>query len=706
MNAYSTAYQDDQQNSLEERYIFGSAFVEPKLFSHRLGKKTVHVWKFLQRLQAKGSTSKKTHYVWCSINGVAKRLGMTHSEVAWAFTKLKKFDLLTPAPADLENELYIGWREHGDHDVYYRRVYGKEITKFDSEQNCNRSVFQIPKSAETKLREKSNHGGTRKGAGPQATILGRIEALKNLPQFADRRNLLIYFLKNFPDQDSDENRAAIFSERPPMLETFEPSPKVLEDINSTNFGQKTYNTVCEINPSQACTGSESTTYQRTDLKNNKESITSLSTNSSREEMFVAVANVAAALVFVTTKNLNETLTACRPLSQVASQPSQAVGEAAPQTNSQDKKDGEAQSRDKNQDENQDQNLNFNENLNEDLVQIQSVNENDGEAQTLIAYRPTRVAPQPSQVDGAEPQTAIESQTTRDEVDDVSASETTSRLKASAPRLRADAEKVSRATNTDLREGFRAPPSDLRGVPRAEILRDGRLDFSALVPLPTDWPALPAPASIPETWASSTDEDVAAPSLPLSLETWLPPPPTLPDGHDSDLDAEVVMSAYRAVATRHMGKQSFTLAKKGMLKKSKYFQMAVSLASVLRKHDLAPMVWFEWSFGKWRGDSQPPLNFLLSSVRAEKYFDWCEREMSALTEPRKIRVPSFDALSRRCWMLQETLAQVSKSQRRSVIEFFFSNHLFEEMLEQAKKDREKIRETIKFYMAGGRAWIWG
>jgi len=697
MTAYTIAYQDDQQNILEERYIFGSAFVDPQLFSNRLGKKTVRIWKFLQRLQAKGSVSKKIHYVYCSINGTARKLGMTHSEVAWAFEKLKKFDLLTPAPADLENELYIGWREHGDHDVYYRRVYGKEITKFDSDQNCNRSVFQIPKSAETKLREKSNHGGKRQGAGPQATILGRIEALKNLPQFADRRNLLIHFLKNFPDQDSDENRAAIFSERQPMLETFEPSPKGLEDINSTNFEQKTYNTVCETNPSQSRTGSDSTTYQIEDLETNRRAITSLSTNSSREEMFVAVANVAAALVFVTTKNLD----ACRPLSQVASQPSQAFGEAAPQPYSRDKKDGVAQSRDKNQDENL--NENQDENLNENLVQIQSVN--DDENQTLIAYRPTRVATQPSQVDGAKPQTAIESQSTRDEVDDARASETTSRLKASASRVRADEEKVLRATNTDLKKGLRAAPSNEKGVPRAEILRDGRLDFAALVPLPTDWPALPALVALPETWTSSPDE-VSTPSLPLSLEIWLPPPPTLPDGHDSDLDAELVMSAYRAVSTRHMGKQSLTLTKKGALKKSKYFQMAVTLASVLRKHDLAPMVWFEWSFGKWRGDSQPPLNFLLSSTRVEKYFDWCEREMSAFAPPRRVRAPSIDALSLRCWMLQEILAQVSTTQRKSVIEFFFPNHLFEEMLEQAKKDREKIRETIKFYMAGGRAWIWG
>jgi len=676
MTAYTIAYQDDQRNSFEEQFIFGTSYVDPKMFAGRLGKKAVVVWKYLQRLQEKGSTSKTIHYVWCSIKGTAKKLGMTHGEVAWAFKKLKHFDLIKPAPADLENELYIGWREHGDHDVYYRRIFGKPTTIFDSDRNRNQHTFRVPKSTEAKLREKSNHGGTRRGAGSKLTMLGRIEALKNLPQFADRKNLLIYFLKNFPDQDSDENRAAIFSERPPMqtpkIETFDPSPNDFKDINSTNFGQKTYNTICEPNPNQEDTGSESTTHRRTDCKENRIVSTTLLSESS----IAAVANVAAALAFVTTKNLNDPSTSFIRPTQVASQPSQPVGEAAPQTNSRDKKANAGE----NQDLNENLNLNLVENLNEDqnedqnedLVQIQSI-DND-KTKTFVCTRPIRVASQPSQSVGeAAPHSRSRSQS-RDKVDDVSETKTTSRQKASAPRSR-------------------------------EFLSDGRIDFAALAPIPQSWPKLPASDSLPEMWPIS--ETISHPiQFPAALSVFLPPPPKLPGDRDSDFDAEIVMSAYRAVSTRHTGKQSLVLTKAGTFRKSKFYRMALNLASVLRRHDLAPMVWFEWSFGKWRGDSQPPLNFLLSDVRVEKYFDWCEREMGALLMPRQILIPTFDALTRRCWALNQVFPLVDVNQRTSVIEFFFPNHLFEEMLHQAKKDEEKIRETIKSYIVAGNDWIWG
>ena len=672
MTAYSIDYQDDQRNNFEEQFIFGTSYVDPKMFAGRLGKKTVVVWKHLQRLQEKGSTSKTIHYVWCSINGTAKKLCMTHGEVAWAFKKLKHFDLIKPAPADLENELYIGWREHGDHDVYYRRIFGKPVTIFDSDRNRNQHTFRVPKSTEAKLREKSNHGGKRRGAGSKVTMVGRIEALKNLPQFADRRNLLTYFLKHFPDHDSDEIRATIFNERQPMLETFDPAPNDFKDTNSTNFVAKTRNTICESFPNQEDPGPESTTHRRTDCKENIIDSTTLLSESS----IAAFANVAAALAFVTTKNLNKPFACDRPLSQVASQPSQAFSEAAPHTQSRDKK----ATVDENQDEGLNENLNLNENQdenqNENLVQIQSVNK--GKTKTLVYVRPTRVAPQPSQAVGE----ATPHSRSLDKKAIACANETTSRLKASASRSASThAEKFSR-----------------------EILRDGRIDFAALVPVPQEWPKLPASDSLPEMWPIS--EIISPPiQFPAVLTIFLPPPPKLPGDHDSDFDAEIVMSAYRAVSTRHTGKQSLVLTKAGAFRKSKFYRMALNLAAVLRKHDLAPMVWFEWSFGKWR-DSQPPLNFLLSDLRVEKYFDWCEREMAALLLPRQILIPTFDALTRRCWALNQVFPLVAENQRKSVIEFFFPNRLFEKMLNQAKKDEEKIRETIKSYIVAGHDWIWG
>jgi len=621
MTAYSTDYQDDQRNNFEEQFIFGTSYVDPKMFAGRLGKKTVVVWKHLQRLQEKGSTSKTIHYVWCSINGTAKKLCMTHGEVAWAFKKLKHFDLIKPAPADLENELYIGWREHGDHDVYYRRIFGKPVTIFDSDRNRNQHTFRVPKSTEAKLREKSNHGGKRRGAGSKVTMVGRIEALKNLPQFADRRNLLTYFLKHFPDHDSDEIRATIFNERQPMLETFDPAP------NDFRF------------PNQEDPGPESTTHRRTDCKENIIDSTTLLSESS----IAAFANVAAALAFVTTKNLNKKAT---------------VDE------------------NQNLNENENQDLNESQNQNENLVQIQSVNK--GKTKTLVYVRPTRVAPQPSQAVGE----ATPHSRSLDKKAIACANETTSRLKASASRSASThAEKFSR-----------------------EILRDGRIDFAALVPVPQEWPKLPASDSLPEMWPIS--EIISPPiQFPAALTIFLPPPPKLPGDHDSDFDAEIVMSAYRAVSTRHTGKQSLVLTKAGAFRKSKFYRMALNLAAVLRKHDLAPMVWFEWSFGKWR-DSQPPLNFLLSDLRVEKYFDWCEREMAALLLPRQILIPTFDALTRRCWALNQVFPLVAENQRKSVIEFFFPNRLFEKMLNQAKKDEEKIRETIKSYIVAGHDWIWG
>lgn len=134
---------------------------------------------------------------------------------------------------------------------------------------------------------------------------------------------------------------------------------------------------------------------------------------------------------------------------------------------------------------------------------------------------------------------------------------------------------------------------------------------------------------------------------------VPPPPPLDPKLDRVDQVAVLARAYRTAVTEKFRIPCMTLANATRLEGRREYKPLAAAADLMVKHSVIPIDWILWSFGVWkhyglnaeskRPDGPPPITWVFSPARIEKWHGWFHAEHGTSRGGAVIPIPALREL---------------------------------------------------------------
>ena len=202
-------------------------------------------------------------------------------------------------------------------------------------------------------------------------------------------------------------------------------------------------------------------------------------------------------------------------------------------------------------------------------------------------------------------------------------------------------------------------------------------------------------------------------MPLAV---IPHPPLL----DTDLDdaslAAYLVTVYRGAIMSRFKKDTWVLAKRSQLLKSRYYSSLVRCARMLMDEEIPPAAWATFSIDFWN-DSRPkgqpkpklpPISWIFNPARVESQCEWFRDVAPDYLGGRVISNDAAKELSKRYFQMQRSLmhAQVIEHETvQEIVNRYFPNGLYDKLLGAAKERAQDDQLRMNKMLERGE-WLWG